>query len=233
MPSNILHSLLEVGFQIIYAITLFVALWRYSKYYDTPLRFLPILFLFTFLMELVGYLVKTNEGLALIFEDITDNSLIYNIYAIVSYIYYYFVFWSFTKDYRQRKSIFWGGIIFLTSCLINPFFQNFISISQTFSYLLGGCILLYVTLSYLHNFYLIPQKFAVKQNIIFWMSLGLSIFYLGYLPIKTLKFYYHLHQSDVSTTVINIHWVLIIITYTIFIMGFFQMKRSLRISTTQ
>lgn len=228
MGSSIVHSLLEMGYKPIYAITLMVALWRYPKYYDTPLRFLPILYLYTFLNEVLGYLIKSNEDLALTFTNLTDNSAIYNLYTIISYLYYYYIFWSFSKNTDFRRNIVYGALVFLTSCVINIFLQHFVSDSQTLSYLVGGCILLYCTISFLRSFRAVPQNFALKQNLLFWISLGLTIFYMGYLPIKLLRFYNSIHDLSEDPVIRTIHLSLILMMYLLFIIGFLKMRRPLR-----
>ncbi len=228
MEYGIVLSLLEMVYIPLYAVTLMVALWRYPKYFDTPLRFLPILFLYTFLNELLGHLIASDEYIALIFSDLADNNIIYNVYTIISYLYFFYIFRSFSRDDSFRKNIVYGGLIFLTSCVINVFFQSFTTNSQTWAYVVGACILLYCTVSYLWHFFSIPEKFTLKQNIIFWISLGITLFYLGYLPIKILRFYNPPNLYNESPVVKIMHLSLIFVTYTIFIVGFIRMRRPLR-----
>lgn len=223
-----MRSLLEMGYLPLYAITLAVSLWRYPKYFDTPLRFLPVLFLYTFLNELLGSLIISDEQIALIFSDLEDNSVIYNLYSIISYLYYYYVFWSFSKDKSFRKNILYGSVIFMIFCVLNIFIQSFVSDSQTVSYVVGGCILLYCSISYLRYFISLPQKFTIKQNILFWMSLGLTIFYLGYLPIKIFWFFKFIYGFSESPWIRNIHLSLIFAMYIPIIIGFLRMRRPLR-----
>lgn len=223
-----MQSLPVIGFQIIYALTLAVALWRYPKYFDTPLRFLPILLLYTFLNELLGFLILSDEYIALIFSDLTDNRAIYDIYTIISYLYYYYVFWSFSKDHTFRKNTLIGAIVFLTSYVINVVFPSLASDSQTVPYVVGGCILLYCTISYLWHFISLPEKFVRKQNIIFWISLGLTIFYLGYLPIKIFWFCKLIYAFSESPWIRSLHLTLIYVMYILFIVGFIRMGRPLR-----
>lgn len=227
MEHSFISSILEISYMSLYAITLVFALWRYPKYFDTPLRYLPILFLYTFLNELLGNLVAIDENIALTFRDLTDNSIIYNLYTIISYLYYYYIFWSFSKNPIAKKYILYGGIIFLISCGINVFLQSFASDSQVISYTIGGCVLLFCTISYLRHFIFLKQKFEYKQTILFWLSLGLSIFYMGYLPLKINWFYDAARGLGASHTSRIFHLSLIIIMYSFFVIGFYKMKRPL------
>lgn len=227
MEYGIVRSFLEMGYIPLYAVTLMVSLWRYPKYFDTPLRFLPILFLYTFLNELLGILIILDEHIALIFSNLSDNNIIYNVYTIISYLYFFYIYRSFSTEMSFRKNIAYGAILFLISCVINIFSQSFTSNSQTWAYLVGGCILLYCTISYLWKFFSIPGKFTRKQNILFWISLGLTIFYIGYLPIKILRFYNPPNTYNESPLVKSVHLGLIFAMYILFIIGFIRMKRPL------
>ncbi|SDE52113.1 hypothetical protein SAMN05421636_105368 [Pricia antarctica] len=227
MEESLMRTILEMGYIPLYAITLAVALWRYPNYFDTPLRFVPILFLYTFLNELLGALIISDENIALIFSDLADNSIIYNLYTIISYLYYYYVFWSFSKDHSFLRNIRYAALIFLTSCIINVFLQSFASDSQTLTYLVGGCFLLYCTISYLRYFISLPQQFIIKQNFLFWMSLGLTLFYIGYLPIKIFWFFKFIYGFSESPWIRSIHLILIFAMYILFIVGFIRMRRPL------
>ena len=58
---EILDTILENASQPLYALTLLVALIKYPKYYSTPLKYFPILLMYTFLTELLGYFTKNYE----------------------------------------------------------------------------------------------------------------------------------------------------------------------------
>ena len=41
-------------YYILYAAVVGVSIWKYPRYYDTPVRYLPILFMYTLLTEIIG-----------------------------------------------------------------------------------------------------------------------------------------------------------------------------------
>ncbi len=213
----------------IYGITLLLSLYKYPKYYDSRLKYLPILFLYTFLNELLGKLISDHEEFSLVASDTYSdyNWLIFNVYTIVFYLYTYYIFWNYIESKRSRKTIFYGAILFLAVSLINAFIQNFSMIPQTYAYVVGGLVLIYCNISYFKKFFALPDSFRIKQDILFWLSAGLLIFYIGYLPIKIIRHIYITQGLTPGIWVKRIHLPLIIISYTCFIIGFLRMKKRL------
>lgn len=82
---EILDTILENASQPLYAVTLLVALIKYPKYYSTPLKYFPILLMYTFLTELLGYFTKHYEvfHISIFSSFIRHNVIIYNIYNLV------------------------------------------------------------------------------------------------------------------------------------------------------
>lgn len=213
----------------IYGITLLVSIYRYPKYYESKLKFLPILFIYTFLNELLGKLITNYEEFSLITSDTYSdyNWLIFNIYTVIFYLYFYYIFWHYIESKQSRNIIFYGAILFLAVSLINAFIQNFSMIPQTYAYVVGGLILIYCISVYCKKFVALPDIFRNKENILFWLSTGLLIFYLGYLPIKIIRYINTMEGLTPHPMVKRIHLLLIIISYTCFIIGFLRMKKRL------
>lgn len=229
MTLDFLDVLLENTFVPIYGVALVVALIYYPKYYNTPLKYLPILFVYTFLNELLGVLIYRYDLFSLFVNDIYSyyTWVIYNIYNIVFYLYFYYVFWCFIENENHKKFIGFGGIFFIVVSLINPFFQNFLIESQVFAYVVGGLALLLCTLLYFLQLCGVPKTFYVSRDILFWLSIGLSIFYVGYLPIKIVRYFNAAHGFNEFVHLRKIHLSLILIMYVCFIIGFLRMRRIL------
>ena len=126
MNLNTLDLILENSFIPFYGIALIFSFIKYSKYYDTPLRFFPIILLYTFLNEILGYLVWNYKEYALIFDAAYDwyNVVIYNIYNVFFFCYFFYLFWSYIENKKHRNIIRVGSFVFLLVAVINPFFQN-------------------------------------------------------------------------------------------------------------
>lgn len=222
-------SVIENLFVALYGVTLILSLYRYPKYFDTKLKYLPILFLYTFLNEFLGGIIRSYEEFSIISKEIYQdyNWLIYNLYMVIFYLYFYYIFHSYVESKRQKANIFYGTIFFVIACMVNAFVEDFSKMPQTYSYVIGGLVLLYCIYLFFKKFFALENDFKIKENILFWLSSGLLLFYVGYLPIKIIR---HIHTTQGITPepiVKRVHLLLIIFSYSLFIIGFLRMKKRL------
>ncbi len=191
-----------------------VALISFSNYKHTPLKYFPILLVYTVVNEFIG-------GIG-IFK--TNNVVIYNIYNIIFFLFFLWVFWHFIANKRFKKWILGAVIIFMLTCIINPIFQNFIRESQLFTYLIGACTLLFCIILYYIEILSTSQVLIINQELLFWISVGLLLFYVGYIPIKLTRVFFEFHNNMYINLRI-VHRLLIIILNGCFITGFLWMKK--------
>jgi hypothetical protein len=52
---------LENAFMLSYVVVVILSIVKYAKYFDTPLKYLPIIFFYTLLTELLGGFILVNE----------------------------------------------------------------------------------------------------------------------------------------------------------------------------
>lgn len=225
----LVDTILENSFIPLYGITLMLSIICYSKYYDTSLRYIPVLLLYTLLNELLGHIISRNEEYALIFDNAynTYTVVIYNIYNVFFFSYFFYLFWIYLKNKKHRDIIRWGGILFLTTALINPFFQSIMLRNQIYAYVIGAVVLIITIVLYWREIVPTTTWTHLKNNILFWLSLGLFIFYTGYLPIKINRHFHIINQTNEAPYVRRIQLLLIVIMYGCFIVGFWRMKRRL------
>ncbi|MDX1767589.1 hypothetical protein [Arenibacter troitsensis] len=224
---EILDTILENSYQPLYAVTLSIALIRYPKYYNTPLKYFPILLMYTFLNELLGYFTKNYEvfHISIFSAFVTHNVFIYNIYNIVFFSYFFYVYWKYIETKKYRTYIILATAFYLMASLANPFFQNFKLESQVFSYLAGAFAILICIILFFIEHRQSSKKLDFRFTGIKWISIGLLIFYLGYAPIKASRFYNYTYQLNEYVHLRRIHLSLIVLMYISFIIGFLRMKR--------
>ncbi|MEG3656920.1 hypothetical protein V5097_05865 [Arenibacter palladensis] len=222
-----MDTILENASQPLYALTLLVALIKYPKYYTTPLKYFPILLMYTFLNELLGYFTKNYEvfHISIFSAFVKHNVFIYNIYNIVFFSYFFYVYWSYIENKKYRNYILLATIFYLFASLVNPFFQNFKLESQVYSYLAGAITILTCTILFFMEHRHGSKKLDYRFTGIKWISIGLLIFYLGYAPIKASRFYNYTYQLNEYVHIRRIHLSLIVLMYISFIIGFLRMKR--------
>lgn len=199
---------------IIQVIAAVIAILTYSKYNKTPLRFFPIILIYTALNEIIG-------GLQIF---ASNNVLIYNIYNIISFLFFQYIFWHYVKKNRYRNWIIISMILYLLTCIINPFFQNFQFESQLLSYIVGACSLLFCIILYFIEILSTSQVLIINRELLFWISIGLLLFYSGYIPIKLTRIFFE-HESNLYLTLRIVHRSLIVIMNACFVIGFLWMKK--------
>ncbi|MBT8235084.1 MAG: hypothetical protein KJO04_02730 [Bacteroidia bacterium] len=223
-----LDTILENVFTPLYGITAFVALWRYRRYYDTALKFLPIIFFYTFLSETLGLLIR-DYGFNLLINDIYtgNNSLPANIYHIVFYLFFFSVYYYFLDRPRDKKVVVAWIIIFVFASLYNIYKESFLTLSQVYAYVAGGLGIICCCILYFIQNKRLTGKWCNKRDLLSWISLGLLAFYIVYIPIKIMKHYWALIGEYGDPWSRRIHLSVLIFMYICFILGFVKMDRIL------
>jgi len=213
---------------VLYGITLVLSVWRLPKYFDSNLKFLPIIIGYIFCTEILGYLVSVYDDFSFIPSNENYSSytlVIYNIYDLFFFTFFYYVYWKTITSKKIKQTIKYGGILFLISFVTNILFKNMLTNEMWYAYIIGGLILIIAILAYLSSVLFKPNITRHSTNLLFWISIGLLVFHLGYVPITLIKNaglnlrleHYHLLK--------NIQLVLILFTYSCFIIGFLKMHR--------
>lgn len=187
-----------------------VSLIFYNKVKNTKYVYFVYYLVFAFIIELIAFLFAK-------IYIISTNS-IYNIYTITTFIFYFIFYWSLFKKKKNKKimqiilimyfilSLF--DILYLKSHFVNDFFANNI---------VFGSILLLITLI-LFLIEIINDEnliFNIKKSLIFWISIGALLLYIGVIPIIIAA--KHLGFKGIYDTILT---TLNIIMYGSFTIGF-------------
>lgn len=223
MSYEILNFFKTDGFILLYGIAFLVSLIKYRQYFDSILKYFPILIGYTFLTETLGYLIRENENFQIIYLDgfSFSNNILYNIFDIILFLYFYFVFFKTSRMSKNRTFIKYGAITFILLSIINPFLQNFILLPQIYALIVGSLVLVMSSIFYLKESNLKLIEISKNRNLLYWVSLGLLSFYTFYPMIMIIGLYY----PSYITTFRPLHYLLIILMYLLFIVGFLRMKR--------
>src|SRR5690606_38754785 len=117
---DLLDAILENTYKPLYAITLLIALIKYPKYYNSPLKFFPVLLMYTFLTETLGYITRNHEvyQIAIYSSFVDHNVIIYNIYNLIFFSYFLYVYRSSINTKKYKENIFYGSILFFVAALV-------------------------------------------------------------------------------------------------------------------
>ncbi len=215
MDTHLLDTTLGYTVTVLEGLAALFAFIFYKKYSHTYLRFFPWLLLYVFLNEIfAGYF----------YEVVGNNARFYNVYNIIFFLYFYFVF--YTNEHRKayKRLILLAASCFVIVCIINSFTQSFVSEPQLIAYLFGACVLLFCIILYFIEILYTPQILHIRKDLLFWVSIGLLLFYVGYIPIKVAREFFE-HKGKDYITLGIVHRILVMIMNTCFIIGFLWTRK--------
>ena len=222
MIKELIHFTIENYFVVLYAITWIVSVITYRKYFDTHLKYFPILVAYTFFNELLGYMIRFYPDFSF-FNDTKyqyNREVLYNIYAVIFFSYFYYIYWKLTLRPKFKNQIRNAAIVVGLSFIISCLFQNPMDVSLFYSISLSAFVLIYCIALYFNDQYIHYQKVIQVRNLVFWVSLGMASLYvffpflylIGYLNLYIWKTY---HLLTILRGLIVIMNVLIIIGFLI------------------
>lgn len=212
-------------YMLIYAVTLFISLATYRKYYDTALKYFPIIIAYTFFNEVLGYLVRTYDEISF-FQNVkysNFNDVIYNIYAIIFFCFFYHVYWQLIHNKRYKNWIIICSMIFLLSYALSTLFQNPLETNLYYALAISSWILVFCIVLYFKDKNQRKQNIFQPHNLMFWVSVALFIFYSIFPIIYVIGYTnYEIWSTYKLRSLLN---VLIVIMYSLFIFGFLRGRK--------
>lgn len=206
-------------FVIAYGITLILSMVTYRKYFDTHFKYLPAIIAYTLLNEILGYFIRYYPEFSFFpnFNDARINEIIYNIYDLVFFPFFYYVYWKLIDNEIYKKWIRNLGILAMFTFPISCFFQNPTHTTLYYANAIASWVLLLCVVLYFKTKGK-NKAFIQPYNLVFWISIGLVVFHvfspflflIGYLRYD-IWLDYHLRTF--------LH-ILIMIMYLVFCIGF-------------
>ncbi|RDY60843.1 hypothetical protein [Flagellimonas nanhaiensis] len=225
MAPEIYDFLKEHYFVPFYLLTWIISVLTYRRYFDTALKYFPMFIAYTFFTELLGYFIKYHEEFQFFSDDRYSwrNIIIYNIYQVVTFLFFYWVYWRVLKSKTYKKWVKYGAVVAMFSYAVSLFFQNPFYVSLYYADVIGSLVLLMCIILYFKEKRMETNPYPQKHNLLFWVSVGTFIFYLlapyiwltGYLRYDIWVTYYFW----------KVLIVLIMIMYSLFIIGLLMGKR--------
>ena len=88
MSQKLIEFFSEQYILIVYLVALIVSILHYKKYYDTLMKYLPIIIAYTFFNELLGYFIRYTDDFAFLSTETKNNEIIYNLYQLIFFIFF-------------------------------------------------------------------------------------------------------------------------------------------------
>lgn len=128
-----------------------------------------------------------------------------------------FFFWLFYMNSQKKLPIIIGSVVYVIAFLIEIFWVDTMKSSyfMSFSYSIGNIILLIFILQYFYKLIYSDRILNFYHERMFWVSLGLLVFFLGTLPYFGL---YNLMLYKYFDLLVSYTWVEIFLNYTMYLL---------------
>jgi len=200
----------------IVSLTTLISFFYYKKFNDSIYKYFLYFLSWTFIIELIYFIV-----IATYFQTdelILNPYIYYNIHILVSYIFYFYFYSSLSKNNRNKKMINIFIILFSLFSVFNYLIldQNITDKKLNINNIIVGSVFLLITIILFLIEIINNEKivFNIYKSFIFWISIGLLLFYIGILPIMISTEY--LNYNITYTVILN---SLNVIMYGSFIIG--------------
>jgi len=208
-----------------YLIVWIVAMSRYHSYFDTPLKYYPIYLMYTLLTEVLGYLIKYFDEFQVVNIEKYSwyNVIIFNIYSVISFLFFYYIYWRMVQNKKHKRWIKIGALASIACYLISLFFQDPFYSNLYYADMIASWILLLNIWFYFKEKMSKASPYPNKHNLMYWMSIGLVIFY----SVFPFLFWvgYEIPQIWIDYHFRTILRILILMMYGSFLVGVLVHKR--------
>lgn len=211
-----LFEILDNTKWVLYVGVFVVAILKYPLYRKTSLKFFPIVLLITILAEFSGRYVRDIYEL--------PNAIIYNIYYIFYFSLLIYIFKNVIDVEKFKIYIRIGIGVYWLFYLKDWLFTDFIERGFLVSYFVGAGVLVFAIILYYVSILQSSLVLVVKNDLLFWVSVGLFLFFIGYVPIKIIRTIFY-ESSNFFELLITIQLSLIIVMYLFFLIGFLWMRK--------
>jgi len=208
-----------------YLLVWIAAMARYRTYFDTPLKFYPIYLMYTFFTELLGYFIRFYDEFQVVSDSKYDwyNVIVYNIYSVISFSFFYYIYWRVVKQKKHKDWIKIGAAVSLSSYLISLFFQDPFYSNLYYADLVASMILVWNIYLYFKEIKTESIPYPIKHNLMFWTSLGLVVFHLVFPFLHIIG--YEAPEIWVAYRLRRVLKILILFMYGSFLIGVLVHKR--------
>ncbi|MEH6703741.1 MAG: hypothetical protein V7691_03005 [Galbibacter orientalis] len=204
-------SFLDIKYLIKYIelITAIIGSIYLFKYKHTFLKYFLVLLWFIVIIEFLGKYYYQFFG---------ANYIIYNIYHLINFCFLLFLYKNYVESNRYKKLISWFFYLYLAFFFGNLLFQNYFTQIQTVPFIMGA---LFVIISILFLFIEILRSdrvLYVTKNLLFWISVGLLLYFVGRIPTRIIKNYWE--EISYYKSIYIVEYILSMIMNVCFIIGF-------------
>ncbi len=181
------------------------------------LKWFSIFLIYIFINDIIGY--NTRH----LFPN-SNNLILYNISTTLTFLFLFFIYYQYTKEKTSKRFILYFMALYIITLFISGFYENYLNQLQSIPFLLGAFLLMTSIIFYYAELLKSEQVQEITKDLLFWISVGLLIYYIGKIPFRMVRDYYANH-NDFSTLFI-LNSIFTIIMNSCFITGFLTHRKT-------
>lgn len=215
--------MLLIIFYCLEALPFIVSVFYWKKIRNTHYKWFSLYLLYIIATDVFGkYLISHN----------IPNQHFYDYFVIpVEFLFFYWLLYRALKSGSSKRLPAIATGLYLLSFLVDVFyFAKHVYPFYSFSYSVGNLLLLVLILSFFIQMINSDAVLTYRSNMMFWISTGLLIFYLGSCPYYGLRNTFVEQYHRINIVYNNIVLLLDCIMYLMFTFSFVWGKPNLRSS---
>jgi hypothetical protein len=146
-------------------------------------KYFPIYLAVILLTEIAG------KFILLVVKDSSLNTALYSYFGMpVQFFFFFWLFYRYFKNTSKNKWPLFSAIIYFICAVIDLIYagkMNFFV--EAFSYTVGNLLLLVLILMFFIEFINTEEILRYRSSMMFWVCLGLMVFYIGSMPFYGLR----------------------------------------------
>ena len=177
------YTIVQIGLVIMEAIACIAGIINWKKIKHTYWKWFVVYLGAIVLCEIIGL------SLLYLFKNAGGSRDFYNYFVIpFEFLFLIWLYYQYFKDEKARYIPVAGAIIYLGSWVINlTIFPDLNFWAMPLPYLVGVIILLLLVILFFFRLVYSDEILGYKRNMMFWVSLGILIFYLVTSPFFGLR----------------------------------------------
>lgn len=195
--------------------------WHWKKLRNTPARWLPVYFAFIVLAEQAGNYLNYTEA-----YDLKRNLFNY-LFIPAEYLFFYWLYFKSAAGTAGKQLVLLFAVIYGAAFIADQlYFSSRKYYFVSFSYCVGNFLLVMTIIAYFIQFARGREIIFFRSSLMFWVSLGLLVFYLGTLPYFGLLSLLYNKYTEIFYAYTYLMFVLNWCMYLLFIAGFIWTKKN-------
>ncbi len=151
------------------------------KYKKTFLKYFLFTLWFIVIIEFFGKWYRMNIG---------NNHIVYNVYNFINFSFLLILYLTYLKKKIHKKWVTYFLIFYIVSFFLNSIIQNYMTQIQVAPFIVGALCIIITIIFYFSEILNSNQVLYISKNLLFWISVGLLLYFVGKIPTRIVKNYW-------------------------------------------